>query len=165
MDAPRRAVVAAVALIAAVTLVSGPLVGAVDLTREPDDGPGGGFGNGSATVSVTDFPDSVAIEQGRYGSQQYFLRVPDATVDIADIEGQPFLKYDLYIEEMALSKTTTVFLDPSYEGQNTLSIDEQAFDPEEIDRRRYNATLTISLRADGDETVIQRERFAMEVRE
>ena len=164
MERSRGAVVTVVAVVAVVTLLSGPLVG-IDLTTEPDEGLNSGAGTGNATVRVTDFPEAVSISEGRYGAQQYFLRVPDATVDVTDIDGQPFLVYDVDVTggDMYFGTTTTAFLDASYEGTNTLSIEQQAFEESDLTRDRYNVTVSVLLRSDGTERVIKRERFVTEV--
>lgn len=163
MNLRQMTVATSVAVIVLVTLASGPLVGAVDFTTEVDRGPSGDTGEGSADVTVLSLPDSATISEGRYGSQKSYLRVPDATVDLQNVTGEPLVQYELDIPEMGYSTATTAFLSPGMSGQQTLEITRVAFEPGEITRSQYNATLSIALRANGNKTVIQSRAIVIEV--
>ena len=163
MDTAQRAVVAAVSTIVAVTLLSGPLVGAVDLTTESGTGISDELGEGSAEVSVESLPTDLTISEGRYGSEQFFLRVPDATVRLSNVTGQPLLKYNIRIEDLGYSSGTTLFISAEQEGTNRLSLTRSTFDAGEIRQDSYEATLSVSLRANGTERVVRERAVVVEV--
>lgn len=165
MRVRRGAVYGAITIITLVTLLSGPLVGAVDLTSEPDTGITDDLGNGSADVSVLSFPETASISEGRFGSEQLYLRVPDATYRLSNVSGQPSIEYTLLLEENYYSTSTTSFVTAAEEGRRTASLDRVTFQRSELQRDRYNATLSLVLRANGNETVIREERFVVEVEE
>lgn len=161
MDDARVAVYAAVALILGTALVSGPLVGAVDFTREREDtfAPG----SGSADVSVVSTPERARLDRGSFGSGAYNLRVPDATVQIAAVSGQPMLVYKIRIPDLGYTRGTAHFLDSSSEGRMTVSIEEDALDPDDIDRDSYPGELVVLVRADGGDEVLYRGPVTVEV--
>jgi len=156
MDVPRGAVYATGAAIVALTLVTGPFVGAVDVTQKPDPVITDQFGNGSADVTIETLPDSLTISKGRYDAQKYYLRTPDVVAQVSNVTGQPFLRYDVSIGELGYSTTTTAFLSPSTEGQTRLSLGRRSFEEDEIQRNRYNGTITILVRANGSDRIIER---------
>lgn len=151
-DLARASVWTAVGLILAVTLVSGPLVGAVDLTheRENEAAPG----SGSANATVVSVPDRVVLDKGAYGSGSYYLQVPDAVVNLTHVSSQPLLVYKLYIRELGYSHGTTHFLSPRNEGRMSVSLSRDALAPEEIQQDRYRGELLLLVRDDsGDQTL------------
>ena len=162
---PRRLVVySVVAVVVAVTLASGPLVGAVDLTEEADDGITEELGEGSADVELHVFPEEVTLSEGRYGSEQYYLRVPDASYTLSNVTGQPIVVYSVTLEgpETYSSGSKNSFVTAENEGRRIISIDEKVFDRDELRPGRYNATVTLLVRGDGEQT-IETETFTVEV--
>ncbi|MEF8977175.1 MAG: hypothetical protein V5A21_13190 [Halapricum sp.] len=163
MDETRLAVYGVTGLILAVTLLSGPLVGAVDLTEESTcDAP---VGSGSATVTVDSLPEKATISKGKFGSEVYYLDVPDGQATVANVSGQPLLSYDLSIPEMGFSAGPTLFLCDGQSATQTLSIRKSTFEEEDIQADSYNATLSVTLRADGSETVVREKSITVEVEE
>jgi hypothetical protein len=152
MDPARAAVALAVGIILALTLASGPLVGAVDFSQERYSTEG--LGQGNATVSAVELPSTVTFEQGRYGAGAYNLRVPDARIRLEDVRGKPTVAYTVEVDELAYSRSTTSFLSPDSEGWLTLSIDQKPFDPSEIQNDSYQGRLEIVLRGSGNETLL-----------
>lgn len=163
MDAARGSVYGAVALIVAVTVLSGPLVGVVDLTYERGTGLTDEAGSGSVDVAVQSLPDRGTISEGRYGSQKFYLRVPDAVVTLSNVTGQPLVKYDLDIPGLGLSTGTTAFVTDAAAGRKTLSISQQTFEPDELSQDRYDATVSVLVRADGNATVVAERSIVIEV--
>lgn len=161
MDAPRAVVYATVALILGVTLASGPLVGAVDFTTEREESFAPGTGH--ADVTVTSVPDRASLEKGQFGSGAYYLRVPDATVRIAAIEGQPMLVYKVRIPDLGFTRGTTHFLDGTVDGEMALSMEETTLDPDEIDREAYAAELVVLVRGGEAEDVLYRGNVTVSV--
>lgn len=161
MAETRSVVYGVVGVILLVTLVSGPLVGAVDLThkqrcRAP-------VGSGSASVTVDSLPDRATISQGKFGSKAYYLQVPDGAVTLSNVTGQPLISYDISIPAMGLTTGPTMFLCAGQSRRQTLSIQQRTIDRDELTADSYNATLTVTLRADGEETVVREKPIVVEV--
>lgn len=163
MDGSEYVVGGTVALLLAVTLLSGPLVGAVDLTPDREERE---FAPGAGTVeaSVVSVPSNATLDRGAYGSGAYYLRVPEATVDVAAVTGQPMLVYKLRIPELGYVRGTTHFLDESSTGRRTIALDEATLAPEEIDRDRYRGELLVLTRTDSGDRTISRTNVTVEVR-
>lgn len=161
MDDARVAVYAAVAIVLGTALVSGPLVGAVDFTHER--GETFAPGSGSADVSVVSTPERARLDRGSFGSGAYNLRVPDATVRITAVSGQPILVYKIRIPDLGYTRSTAHFLDSSSEGRTTVSIEADALDPDGIDRDSYPGELVVLVRADGGDEVLYRGPITVEV--
>lgn len=161
MDPARAATWGTVSLIVAVTLVSGPLVGAVDFTA--DERPP--LGSGNATITDVSAPDTVRIERGEYGSETYYLRVPAVTVDIASVEGRPILSYALSIPSMSYTRESVHFLDSGTTGRTRVSIAPDEFEPGSLTPGTYGGELRLTLRADGNSTVVYRDEVTVEIEE
>lgn len=147
MNTERVVVYGVVGLIFATTLASGPLVGAIDLTTTESTS----IGEGNATVGAVSLPTSGEIASGRYGSGQYYLRVPDATVDVVNVTGTPLLAYKVEIGEMGYSRTTTHFLSASNTGSYTLSIEQDSIDADKVENETYDGQLSVFLRSSESE--------------
>lgn len=165
MDTSEASVAVAVGVIVAVTLLSGPLAGAVDLTPATSEGICTDSTNASVDVTVESLPDSATLSEGRYGSQTYYLRVPDAVATVQNITGCPFLVYEFDIEEMSYGVSTTAFLSPDRTGRQTLEIERIPREASEITREQYNATTRLLIRTDAGDTVVREESFVIEVEE
>lgn len=163
MDVPEGLLYAAGGIILAITLLSGPLLGVVDLTQEQGPTITDQFGNGSADVTVESLPERLTIASGRYGSEQYYLRVPDIVANVSNVVGQPLLRYDIGIGELGFSTSTTAFLSPDAEGRTRLTMEAPPFEEGDIQRERYNATITVLVRSDGVDRIIEQETVVVEV--
>lgn len=161
MDVSKVAVYGTVAVIVATTLVSGPLVDAVDFTQERDEtfDPN----TGGATVTVLSTPDRARLDRGSFGAGAYYLQVPDATVRIADVSGQPILAYKIRIPELGYTRSTAHFIDEDNEGRMAVSIESDALPPDEIDRESYSGELLVVLRAGGSDEVLSRGPIPVDV--
>jgi len=160
MDRERATVWSVVGLVVATTLVSGPLVGAVDLTTEPDTDT---LGSGSVTVGSPSLPAEATITAGRFGAGQYTLRVPDATVEITAVEGRPILAYRLSIPQRGYSRSTAHFLTARNAGTFSLSMADDSFDPSTVDRSEYSGAIEIVARANGSERVVANRTITVTV--
>jgi hypothetical protein len=163
MDEARVAVVGACAIITTMTLLSGPLVGAVDLTypRESDHG----IGNGSAAIASIDLPNRAALRTGSYGAEAYYISLQPAVVTIDSVEGRPILSYKLKIDELSYSRETVHFLSASNQGAMEISLDPDTFKRKTITRSRYNGTAKLTLRNQTGSTVLREQNLTVEVRE
>jgi len=166
MEPHRIAVYATVAVVVAVAVASGPLVGAVDLTRErtgSGDAGAGVPGEGSVDVAVESLPDTATLDRGAYGAGAYTLRVPDARVRLANVTGQPMVVYKIELRALGYSRGTVHFVTADNAGQFTLGLDRDSLAPDDIDRERYEGRLTVLVRADG-ERIVERRTVTVHVR-
>lgn len=160
MDTERAVVYGIVSVILTTTLVSGPLVGAVDLTTEPEQSTPG---SGNATISDVSLPSSAEISQGRYGAGERYLRVPDATVDLVDVTETPLLAYEISIRGLGYSRTTTHFISEANEGTFALSIERDSMAASTVQNDSYDGRLRVFLRTDGNERLLGSRNVTVEV--
>jgi hypothetical protein len=146
-----RATVAAVLL---VVVLSGPLVAVVDLSDEPVAQQ---LGDGTATVSnVTLSAGEVRMTTGRFGTQAYYLRLPEATVDVASYDGRPRLVYRVRVPGLDLDRVETELLTGD-SGRTVLRMPDRAFQFEHVDDETYEGTVTVRVQSfERDETVYNR---------
>lgn len=163
MEETRLAAYGVTGFVLLVTLVSGPLVGAVDLTQEPR-GCTAQIGSGSANVSVESLPDSATISKGDFGAETYYLEVPDGSATVANVTGQPILSYTISIPELGRTAGPTLFLCADQSGRQELSIQRLTIDEADLDADSYDATLTLFLRGDGAEVLVREQSITVEVR-
>ncbi|MEA5387054.1 hypothetical protein VB779_08265 [Haloarculaceae archaeon H-GB11] len=159
MDWVRGVEYGVVAVLLGVALVSGPLVGAVDLTHEPP----ADYGEGTVTVGAVSAPDSATLDRGSYGEQSYQLEVPDATLEVTAISGRPIVAYTLSIDVLGYSRTTTHFFSERNNGTQTLSLESDTFAPDEIGNSSYDGELEIVVRDSGPERTVLRTNVTVEV--
>lgn len=148
MDGARLVVVVAVGLILSVTLLSGPMVGAIDFTVA-DEPRNAVPGTGSATITVDAWPtDGVTLEKGRYGAGAYYLTVPDATVRVQSVEGSPILAYRVSVPSLGLASESLYFLSEDDRGTMTVTIDPRSLEPDRLEQDTYRVELMIELRSE-----------------
>lgn len=165
MDIARVAVWLTVGIIVSVTIISGPLVGAVDFTPNTSNDDGTfAPGTGKVDVEVHSLPTEAKLEKGSYGAGAYYLRVPDATVNIKRVEGQPMLVYKLRIPEMGFSRGTTHFLDAGTAGTRNIALEEGTLAPDKVTKDSYAGELLILVRAGDGERIVTRQNVTVDVR-
>lgn len=160
MDAERATIWGVVGLVVVTTLVSGPLVGAVDLTTEPDRP---ALGSGSVTVASASLPERATLTAGRFGADEYTLAVPDATVEITAVDGRPILVYRLSIRERGYTRSTTHFLSDRNTGPYALSLADDSFPPSTVQNDSYAGHLQVIVRANGTSRVVAEQAIPVEV--
>ncbi|WP_340100243.1 hypothetical protein [Salinibaculum salinum] len=121
------------------------------------------LGQGSASVSVVSMPDTATLDPGRQGGDVYYLRVPDATVDVSQLRGNPILTYSIDIDGLGYSTSSVNALANTGEGQTSLSISDVALEEDRLTQDRYEGELRLVLRGDGEETVVYSEPITIEV--
>jgi hypothetical protein len=162
MDAARGTVFAVAGVIVLVAVATGP----VGLVSVPDERFGGGSpGTGNATVTVVSSPGQPTLEAGRQGGDVYYLRVPDAEVEVEAVRGNPILEYSIDIEALTYTRSSIHFLGESGTGTRAVSFQSATFDAGRLDRETYRAELAVVVRADGTERVVYNEMATVEVRE
>lgn len=156
------AVVFTVALVVVTTVLSGPVVSAVDLTSERTL-EGADLGEGRLTIGDLSVPDDVVIERGDFGAGTYYLRVPSATAELQTVVGRPILSYEVSIRELGFTRSSVSVLSPANEGTYELTLDEAPFGQSEIREDSYAGELSITARYGGTEHVVERRNVTIEV--
>jgi|GEM_PF-701153 len=160
MDAERATVWGVVGIVVVTTLVSGPLVGAVDLTTEPGHE---GLGTGTVTVDSASLPERGTLTAGRFGAGEYTLRVPDTTLELSAVEGRPILVYRLSIPERGYTRSSTYFLSASDAGPFSVSLADDSFDPDTVESDAYDGRLQVVVRANDSSRVVAERSITVEV--
>lgn len=156
MDPVRGARLLVGAVIVAVLLVSGPLVGAVDLT--PADR---GIGDGTAEVTVERTDDPV-IDRGRFGTNVTYLRIPPAVVDVHGVEGRPRLVYTVRVPALGFERTATRLVDRP--GRTRVRMSPRAFERTTYDQSSYRAELLVRVQSFETDEVVYRRNVSVDVR-
>lgn len=135
-----------VSLVLLVSLISGPLVGAVDFSRDRETGLDPGFvpGEGHASVDVVSVPDRGRLVPARFAANGYWVRVPNATVDVSNLTGYPMVVYKVRIPALTYVAGTTHVFYEEYTGVQTLSMDRLTVNSTGLPRgHHYDAELLI----------------------
>lgn len=162
MDTSRAIGWGVVAVVAATALLSGPLVPGIDLTTARETP---AYGNGSATVDGADLPDAGRLTGGRYGTTEYSLEVPPATLNLTAVRGYPVATYRVRVPALSYTRTTTTFLSPDDAGRTPLTLEPGPVDAAVVGYGPYEAQVTVTLRGDGSERVIADGTVRVEVSE
>ena len=162
MDTDRAVVYGVIGLVLVTTLASGPLVSPVDFTISSGES---SFDGGNATIGNVTLPSGAEITDGRYGSGEYYLRVPDATVEVIDVTGNPLLAYRISIPAMGYARTTTHFVSPADVGVYGLSLQRDAVEPSLVEEDTYQGRLRVFLRSNGTERQLATRNISVEVTE
>ncbi|MFB6164990.1 MAG: hypothetical protein ABEJ31_07510 [Haloarculaceae archaeon] len=140
METVRRVQLATVAVLLFVVLVSGPLVGAVDLTPPSHSDT---VGDGSANVTVVSDPAStVHVDEGQFGTDVYYLRIPPAVLDVSHVEGRPRIVYVTRVPALGFQRTTSRVLHAGDRGRVAVRPAPRAF---AHDRLAANRTYRVEL--------------------
>lgn len=155
-----RPLVALAAVVAVVTVVSGPLVGAADLTRAaPPAGPG------EAAVTVETVPaDEIVLERGRFGAGRYHLAGPPAVVAVESIRDNPVVRYTVDVPGLWTTATSRYELAGRAGQRLQLRPSPVGISPQRVQRGQYEATVAVWLRTDDRERDLYQQRVAIEVR-
>ena len=159
MTSGRTVVVGAVGVILLVTAASG-----TPLWTVPAQGSGQApLGSGSASVSLVSAPETATLDPGRQGGDLYYLNVPDATVEIAQLRGNPTLTYSLAIDRLGYSRSSVTGLATVGEGEASLSLAQDTLREGRLTRDQYEGRLRLVLRGDGGEQVLSNRTVTVEV--
>jgi len=152
----RRLQLGTVAVVLVVLVLSGPLIGAVDLT--PESRSAAELGDGTANVTVVGDPTAdLAITPGRFGTNVSYLRIPPAVVDVQRVEDRPRLLYSVAVPRLDFERSVTEPLDERVAGRVTLRMDDRAFPHAKIRNESYRAIVVVRVQSfDGTRTVYRR---------
>lgn len=161
MDRSQGLFAATALVVVAVSVVSGPLVGAVDLTQNPEVAPGG---TGTADVEVRDVPKTVVLEQADFGAGTYHLAGPSASVAVGTVTGNPLLEYVIHIPALDFTDIKTYDLRNTPRQTLELTFRPVELSPKRVRRETYNGTIEIRLQSD-EFGVLYEGPVTVEVRE
>lgn len=146
-------------------IVSGPLVGAVDISEPPaDQGTAPVPGDGTATVSVISTPESATIESTRFAAEGYLIDVPNATIDVTNLTGHPMVVYKLRIPELTYVGGTTTVLNRNFTGRQELTMRQLSIDGEEEMQDEYRGELLIVKREHEQDTTLYQGNVTISVK-
>lgn len=160
MNTERGVVYGVIGLVLATTLVSGPLVGAVDFTPAAEES---SLDGGNATVGDVSLPATAEIRHGRFGSGEYYVHVPDATLRLDNVTGTPLLAYRFSIPVLGYSRSTTHFVTAADTGRYDLTLSRDAIEPSRVENRSYGGTVSVFLRSNRTERRLAERNVTVEV--
>lgn len=142
-------------------VVSGPLVGAVDLTRAETPA-----GTGSADVTIESIPaDDIVLEPGEFDAGRYHLAAPPAVASIDAVEGNPVLRYSIDVPALWLTVSSRYELAGTAGDCLKLRPDPSGVSPQRVSQERYNATVSVWLRTGELQRDLVQQRIVIEVDE
>jgi len=142
-----------------VLVVSSPVLGAVDLTPETRDSLGDGTAN--ATL-VSDPGDGLYIDHGRFGTDVFYLRIPDAVARVESVTGRPRLVYQVSVPGLDFQRTATARIERP--GRVRVPMDARAFTYAQVANESYRATVTVRVQSFETDRVVARRTATVPVR-
>lgn len=123
------------------------------------------FGDGDATVSVDSFPaDSLVVNSGQFGTDVYYLRIPDVVLTVEDVRDQPRLVYRVEIPELGVDESMTRVLSEGRPGSRRIRGIDRAFDGSELSESTYTATVSLRVQSFEVDRTITSTNTSVEVR-
>jgi hypothetical protein len=160
MDVMRSISALTVGGILVASLLAGPLVGAVDLSPAEERAIPG---DGDAKVEIISVPSEGRLVPRGYADSGYLLSVLPATVEVSNLSGRPMLVYELRIRSVGYVASTTHFLDESFSGRQTLTLESAVLNRTSLPRETYRGELLVIKRAHERDTVIYRGNVTLQV--
>ena len=113
-------------------------------------------GEGTATATVKSLPtERMRIDDGRFGTNVLYLRVPDAAVHLGDVRGNPRLVYRIQVPALDVDEAATRSLDGLGGRKVTVRGVDKAFDHGQVTEDEYEATVSVRVQSfDVDETIV-----------
>jgi hypothetical protein len=146
-----------VAIVLAGGLLSGPLfgVGPPDSTE---------LGEGTASVASVSIPvEEVVVNEGRFGTGTWYLRVPDATVAVDGVEGDPRLVARIEVPGLNVDSTDTKQLTAGATGRHRLALGSIPLGPNRPGGGPYRGRLTVRVQSFSVDQTVYNQSVAVEV--
>lgn len=139
----------AVGVVALVLVTSGALGGVGELEPSALD-------DGTATVAVETLPtERLHIDDGRFGTDVRYLRIPDASVRVSDVRGTPRVVYRVEIPALDVDQASSTLLTDDADRAVRIPGTHRAFESGEVREDRYAATVSIRIQSFSvDRTVV-----------
>jgi hypothetical protein len=160
MNLARGVTYGSIGVIVLLSLSSGP-IGVFDFATERDTT--AGIGQGSLEITEVTAPETASLQQGEYGSESYYLQVPDAVLTLDSIEGRPVVSYKINIPELGYSRETAHFLSSDSGQRVVLSVEKDTLPPEDVQADEYQGELRVVVRANDENTVVHRRNVTVDV--
>lgn len=139
-------------------VLSSPIFG-LSITQS---GPPSTVGDGNATVSSVDVDaDSVHISPGRFGTDVSYVRLPDASVAVGDVEGSPRIVYRVEIPALDIDHSAENVLSGS--GPKTVRLTDVAVRPDRLSADSYDGRLSVRIQSYEVDRVVYNESLTVEV--
>jgi hypothetical protein len=157
----RVAAAATVAFVLAGAVLTGPLLGVFEPPPQTDE-----IGDGTAQVGSVSAPTyDVVVTYGRFGTDTWYLRAPDATVRVDGTDGRSRLVARLRVPALSVDEVARQSIPPGGTGRYTLSTGSIALGPDRPTGGPFRGRLTVSVQSfRGDRTVFN-ETVTVEVAE
>lgn len=152
-----------VTVIVLTSVVSGPLVGAIDFTpTESAQLPPPG--SGSASVRVASVPnDSIVLQRGAFGSGTYHFEAPPAILVAGTVRGNPYIEYLIRVPGIEYADITQYSLQKVRGSRLRLEFRPVEISPTRVTRKRYSGTLEIRLQS-NDSRILYESSVTIHVR-
>lgn len=149
-----------VAFVLAGAVLTGPLFGIFGTDSGSD-----GLGDGTASIeSVSVSTDDIVVTHGRYGTDTWYLRVPDSAVAVRNVEKRPRLIAQVIVPELNVEETETKQLSPGSVGTHRLTLGSIAIGPNRPTNDTYRGHLTVRVQSFTVDETVYNETVAVEVR-
>jgi hypothetical protein len=157
---PTHATTAAAAVVVVVTLVlTGPLVGTVDVGARED-----GLGDGTATVDAVSLAHDPAVTPGRFGTGVVYLRIPDAETRLSAVEGRSRLVYAFSVPALGFERVGNRQVTPGSPESVSVGMADRAFPRGQLDRDRYTAVVEVRIQSFAVDRTVYADTVTVEVR-
>jgi len=146
-----------IAVVVVVLVFSSSFVG-LSLTQSESTS----LGDGNATVTAVSVDvTAVQITPGRFGTDVSYLRIPDAQIDIDDLEGQPRLVYRVEVPALDLDLAATKLIQNP--GPTTVRLSDAALAADQLDADSYEGRVTVRVQSLSSDYTVFNESATIEV--
>lgn len=160
MDAATGVSLAAGAVVVVALVLTGPLVGAVDVGGTDRSE----LGDGTATVEAVSPEHPPAVTPGRFGTGVAYLRIPDVRVRLSSVSGRSRLVYRVSVPALGFERVGNRRLAPDARGTVTVGMADRAFEYARLDHEAYAASLAVRVQSFAVDRTVYRANVTVEVR-
>jgi hypothetical protein len=115
------------------------------------------LGSGDATVEAVTLEDRLVVTDGRFGTGVAYLRIPEARVALAVVEGRSRLVYSVAVPALGFERVGDRTVGPRSPDTVTVGMSDRAVRYDAVDADAYEATMTVRVQSFSvDRTVFQR---------
>lgn len=148
-------------------LLSGPLIPQIDFTQPLADAENESYiGEGQLHISELVVSTNHAyLNKTNENASEYSLQVPNATVAITNVTGDPLLLYTLEIPQLDLTESAVYHPKQHGPGTMMLSLPNQSIPASAVTNKTYTGTLAVSMYANGTRESINETNLTVTVNE
>lgn len=149
-----------VGVIVVALVLTSPLVGVLDVTAQNPTT----VGDGTATASVEQFDaDALTIDRGRFGTGVMYLRIPDATIEVAEVDGRPRIVYQVRVPNLSVDVVSTELLTTGGPTSIRLGPRDRGLDPAAVTNATYRGVVTVRVQSFEQDRTIYAANETIEV--